>query len=89
MGLYILYAILIAIGLLFVFMIIRTLIARPKKIPSAVPQPEINESEIVNILSEAIKIPTVTKYKDGDDQSSFPVFHEFLGTIWKTYLLQR
>ena len=78
MGLYILYAILIAIGLLFVFMIIRTLIARPKKIPSAVPQPEINESEIVNILSEAIKIPTVTKYKDGDDQSSFPVFHEFL-----------
>lgn len=78
MGIYILYAILIAIGLLFVFMIIRTLIARPKKIPSAVPQPEINESEIVNILSEAIKIPTVTKYKDGDDQSSFPVFHEFL-----------
>ena len=77
-GLYILYALLGALGSLLVFMILRTALTKPKKLVSDYTEPEVDEKEITEILQNAIRIPTVTKYKEGDDQSSFPVYHEFL-----------
>ncbi|MGN0767806.1 MAG: M20/M25/M40 family metallo-hydrolase [Christensenellales bacterium] len=82
MGLYILYAILAAIGLLLIIMVIRTLLARPKKTEISYTPSEVNEDEIVDILVNAVRIPTVTKYKEGDDQSSFLRYHEFLKTTF-------
>ena len=77
-GLYILYGILGALGALIVFMILRAVFTRPKPLPTNYIPSEIDEQEITRILQDAIRIPTVTKYKEGDDQSSFPVYHAFL-----------
>lgn len=75
---YILYALLACIGLLFVFMIIRTACVRPTKTEYEKTPITTDSNEVAKTLSEAIKIPTVTKYKNGDDQTSFLRFHEFL-----------
>lgn len=77
-GYYILYAVLGLLGALIIFMILRTVFTRPKKQEFSYAPAEIDEKEITEILQNAIRIPTVTKYKEGDDQSSFPVYHEFL-----------
>lgn len=78
MGLYILYAILAALGLLLIIMIIRTMLARPKKDNVAYAPPEVDEKEITDILVGAVRIPTVTKLKEGDDQTPFLRYHEYL-----------
>ena len=75
---YILYALLACICLLFVFMIIRTACVRPTKTEYEKTPITTDSNEVAKTLSEAIKIPTVTKYKNGDDQTSFLRFHEFL-----------
>lgn len=78
-GLYILYGILAALGALLLFMIVRTIVTRkPKKVSTGFRPTDVDEKEITDILVSAVRIPTVTKYKEGDDQSSFPVYHEFL-----------
>lgn len=78
-GLYILYGILAALGAIILFMILRTVFTRRPKLPASDFKPaDVDEKEITDILVGAVRIPTVTKYKEGDDQSSFPVYHEYL-----------
>lgn len=78
MGLYILYGILAALGALILFMIIRTMYFWKKK-PSFDFQPkDVDVDEIADVLSKAVQVPTVTKYNEGDDESSFLTYHEFL-----------
>lgn len=75
---YILCTIAALVGALLLFMLIKTLCVRkPKHVHSPVKE-DIDVELVAQTLSEAIRIPTVTKYNEGDDQSSFPVFHEFL-----------
>ena len=75
---YILYAIAAFIGALLIFMIIRTLCIHKPKYTYSVVKDEIDVNLVAETLSNAIRIPTVTKYKESDDQSSFIVFHDFL-----------
>ncbi len=78
-GLIILYCILGAIGALLLFMIIRTLATRPKKLEvSKVVTADVDKNEVAEILSGAVRIPTVTAYNEGDDQTIFLKYHEYL-----------
>lgn len=77
-GLYILYAVLACLAALIIYMVIKTALCKPKKFVSDYKPPEIDKDEIVGILQNAIRIPTVTKFNEGDDQSSFLVYHEYL-----------
>lgn len=77
-GLIILYCILGAIGALLIYMVLRAICMKKKKYPTDYVPQEVDKDEITNLLVGAIRIPTVTKYHEGDDQSSFPIYHEYL-----------
>ncbi len=77
-GLIVLYCILGVIGALLLFMIVRTLIARPKKGKTEPFTFEVDKDEAARVLSGAVRIPTVTAYNEGDDQTPFLRFHEYL-----------
>ena len=76
-GLIILYCILGAIGALLIYMVLRAICMKKKKYPTDYVPQEVDKDEITNLLVGAIRIPTVTKYHEGDDQSSFPIYHEY------------
>lgn len=69
-----------AIGAFLLFMIIRTICIRPKKIATSQKQKiDINKDKIAKDLSEAIQIPTVSMVEEyvGQDKP-FKDFHAFL-----------
>lgn len=78
MGLYILYGVLAAFGALILFMIIRTMYFWKKKPSFSYEPQDVDVDEIADVLSKAVQIPTITKYNETDDESSFLVYHEFL-----------
>ena len=77
-GLIVLYCILGALGALLLFMIVRTAVARPTKKEAEHVSYEVDKDEAANILSGAVRIPTVTAYNEGDDQTTFLRYHEYL-----------
>ena len=77
-GLIVLYSVLGALGALFVFMILRTIFTRPKKKSVERYTYEVSKDEVADVLSGAIRIPTVTAYNEGDDQTSFLRYHQYL-----------
>ncbi len=78
-GLIVLYCLLGALGALILFMVLRTVFTRKK--PSTVQKVEpveVSGEEMADILSGAIRIPTVTAYAEDDDRSVFLRYHEYL-----------
>ncbi len=74
-----LYCILGLIGAFLIFTIVRTVVTRPKDEKKAeVTAYEVDAQKAAEILSGAVRIPTVTKYNEGDDQSPFLAYHEYL-----------
>lgn len=77
-GLIILYCLLGALGALVLFMILRTVFTRPKKKTIESVGYKVDKDEVAEILSGAVKIPTVTAYNEEDDKTPFLKFHEYL-----------
>ncbi|MBO4539217.1 MAG: M20/M25/M40 family metallo-hydrolase [Clostridia bacterium] len=77
-GLIVLYCILGVVGALLLFMIVRTAVVRPTKKEIERISYEVDKNEAADILSGAVRIPTVTAYNEGDDQTPFLRYHEYL-----------
>ncbi len=77
-GLIVLYCVLGIVGALLLFMIARTFFVRPKKKETERFLCAVDKEEAARILSGAVRVPTVTAYKEGDDQTPFLQFHEYL-----------